>query len=161
MHPRLELRTSGDYELMEVADAISEIECAAFFTGLLTKSQSEQRRGVAEFQAHVLAALVAAIPCVSWQSECSAGTLHLDSIDICGRGDGYTVVIELDESRADQVAKKFLSRMAIMHDIKVLYVALCYPGTQSMNVSECRKYFGYCESLATRLGGSFAGFIIE
>lgn len=160
MYPRLELRTSGDYELMAVVDAISEIECAPFFTGLLTKSQSEQRNGVADFQAHVLATLEAAIPYVSWQSECMAGTRHLDSIDICGRGDGYMVVIELDKHRADQVAKKFLSRMAILNDIKVLYVALCYPGTQAMNENECRKYFGYCESLATRLGGSFAGFII-
>lgn len=161
MHPRLELRTSGDYELMAVAEAISEIECASFFTGFLTKSQSEQRVDITKFQAHVIAALETAIPHVKWQPERTAGSRQLDSIDICGCGDGYMVVIELDKHRADQVAKKFLSRMAILHDIKVLYVALCYPGTAAMNAGECRKYFGYCESLATRLGSSFAGFIIE
>ena len=71
------------------------------------------------------------------------------------------MAIELDKNRADQVAKKFVSRMAILPTTTVYFISLCYPGTEMMNKSECAKYFGYCATLAHRMGSHYAGLIIE
>ena len=84
-----------------------------------------------------------------------------DSIDIFGEGKGFVVAIELDKNRADQVAKKFVSRMAMLPPTKIYFISLCYPGTQNMNKPECRKYFSYCSTLALRMGNHYAGFIIN
>ena len=71
------------------------------------------------------------------------------------------MVIELDKNRADQVAKKFVSRMALIPSTTVYFVSLCYPGTENMNKAECEKYFGYCAALSNRMGCHYAGFNIE
>ena len=69
-----------------------------------------------------------------------------DSADIWfgSYGQGYELIIEIDATRADQVAKKMLSRFC--YSVKVgkkplIYVALLYKGTASMNPEECKKYF--------------------
>jgi len=67
-----------------------------------------------------------------------------EAIDVFGKTDSALVVIELDKNRADQVAKKFVSRSATFKNEKIYYISLCYPGTDRMNLSECVKYFGYC-----------------
>ena len=84
-----------------------------------------------------------------------------DSIDIFGSNKDICIVIELDKHRADQVAKKFLSRNSLLIDKNLFYISLCYPGTSNMNSSECIKYFGYCKKLSKRMGNEYAGFIIE
>jgi hypothetical protein len=71
------------------------------------------------------------------------------------------VVIELDKHRADQVAKKFVSRIAILPPTTIYFISLRYPGTDDMNRPECEKYFSYCEILASKMGHHYAGFIIE
>jgi hypothetical protein len=64
-----------------------------------------------------------------------------DRIDIFGevKNIKLNVVIELDAHRADQVAKKFLSRQALFHEKNLIYISLCYPGTNNMSQNECIK----------------------
>lgn len=82
-----------------------------------------------------------------WMIEYEPSEATKDRIDIYGRpktNSDYSVVIELDTHRADQVAKKFLSRLALLIDKKIIYLSLCYPGTKKMSIKECEKYFKYC-----------------
>lgn len=96
----------------------------------------------------------------------------------------YTVIIEIDATRADQVAKKMMSRFswAIQtqkkiygregNDIKeeisipadsIVYVSLLYPGTNAMNPEECKKYFVMGAEVLTKLNSNniFIGYIIS
>lgn len=70
----------------------------------------------------------------------------------------WFVVIEFDSARADQVAKKFVSRIAQVPNENLVYVAYCYPGTKSMNLSEVNKYFMYMKTISQGLNlGGFVG----
>lgn len=84
-----------------------------------------------------------------------------DSIDIFGGCQYGNIVIELDSNRADQVAKKFVSRSVLCGDANFLYVSYCYGGTKVMEKSEneVMKYFRYCSALATRMGFGYAAFV--
>ena len=74
-----------------------------------------------------------------------------DKADIYASNDDEEIIIELDTIRADQVAKKALSRFCFpivnADNRKFIYVALLYPGTNSMNGNECQKYFHYASTL--------------
>ena len=98
---------------------------------------------------------------------------------------GYTVIIEIDATRADQVAKKMMSRFfwTILHQGKtplrnemsrnemssfsdntpIVYVSLLYPGTNAMNPEECKKYFVMGAEVLTKLNSDniFIGYIIS
>ena len=93
---------------------------------------------------------------------------------------GYTVIIEIDATRADQVAKKMMSRFfwTILHQGKtplrnemscfpdntpIVYVSLLYPGTNAMNPEECKKYFVMGAEVLTKLNRDniFIGYIIS
>jgi len=64
----------------------------------------------------------------------------------------YNLVVEFDATRADQVAKKFLSRAAVLKNQQLIYMSFCYPRRKSMNRNEVLKYFDYQASLADSLG---------
>jgi hypothetical protein len=115
---------------------------------------------VEAFQRLTESLLVATIPDITWNREYCPSRQSRDSIDIFGKGKEFVVVIELDKYRADQVAKKFVSRMAILPETIIYFISLCYPGTDKMNKSECEKYFNYCSMLAVRMNNHYAGFII-
>jgi len=77
------------------------------------------------------------------------------------------LIIEIDATRADQVAKKLVSRLCYHivspHNNKpLLYVALLYQGTKDMNKDECVKYFTFCNEIVFRMkdGSQFIGCII-
>ena len=123
-------------------------------------NQQEQKLIVDNFQISMCLKLTQAVPDVKWEQEYSPHSARRDSIDIYGKGSNLCVVIELDKHRADQVAKKFVSRSALFN-IPIFYISLCYPGTSRMNPSECIKYFGYCKNVSKRMGNDYAGFIIE
>jgi hypothetical protein len=161
MKPRLSVISDSDDFLKSLVACIGSIECSQFFSTHLGKSQPEQKQLVAGFQSSTASTLGSAIQDVEWNLEYCPSSTNRDSIDIFGRGAGFVVVIELDKSRADQVAKKFISRIALLPSIKIYFVSLCYPGTDRMNSSECEKYFGYCSALALRTGNHYAGFIVE
>ena len=62
----------------------------------------------------------------------------------------WEIIIEIDTARADQVAKKIVSRFYHILESpwqNKIYVALCYPGTKKMNSNECEKYVGYGEGI--------------
>lgn len=91
--------------------------------------------------------------------------------------EGYTVIIEIDATRADQVAKKMMSRFfwampnrqgspidnAVTPGNRVVYVSLLYPGTEKMNPEECKKYFVMGAEVLTKLNSDaiFIGYIIS
>ena len=77
-----------------------------------------------------------------------------DSVDIYGKNDDAEIYIELDSWRADQVAKKMVSRFSNIiksGSKQVVYVAVCYPGTKHMNLEECKKYFGYGQNILSMI----------
>lgn len=69
----------------------------------------------------------------------------------------WFIVVEFDSARADQVAKKFVSRIAQIPNESMIYIAFCYPGTNKMNLSEVNKYFTYMETISKNM--QLAGFI--
>jgi len=162
MNPRLStISTQSSNVLNEIVSCVSNIECSSFFMGHLGKSQGDQKIIVNSFQDKVITELSIYLPAINWQTEYSPNQARRDSIDIYGEGDGFVVAIELDKNRADQVAKKFVSRMALLPNKKIYFISLCYPGTAKMNKPECVKYFGYCSGLATRMGNEYAGILVE
>ena len=115
---------------------------------------------VRDLQRAIKAALEIDLPRVEWSEEHTPNLEYRDRIDIFGKGKNFAVVVELDATRADQVAKKFVSRLAILPPTQVYYLSVCYPGTRNMNQEECRKYFEFCSTLARRMGCQYAGFLI-
>jgi nitrate reductase NapAB chaperone NapD len=90
------------------------------------------------------------IPELTWDIEHKITEERKDAIDIYGEDNNrkLCVVIELDAHRADQVAKKFLSRSSLLLDKNLIYISLCYEGTKNENSNECKKYFEYCEKIS-------------
>ncbi len=97
-------------------------------------------------------------------SECTKSFQFDDEVPAVGARDRFdllgsipnkafpgAIVIEVDAHRADQVAKKFVSRSALLKDEPLVYVAIVYPGTKNMNSIECGKYFKYCSWLSEML----------
>jgi len=162
MFPKLQVVSSPmDEVLRRITSIIEDIACQPYFLDHLTKSQIEQKEIVCAFQREVYTEMFVRFDGLLWFREMTPNRDSLDAVDIYGENDEFVVVIELDKHRADQVAKKFVSRMAIMPNKKIYYVSLCYPGTKSMSKSECVKYFKYCSNLALRMGNEFLGFTIE
>ncbi|EGR0923743.1 hypothetical protein EIB96_14030 [Vibrio parahaemolyticus] len=162
LFPKLQVISNPDDEVLQRLNSIIEaLPCQPYFTDHLTKSQVEQRKIVAAFQKELYHELFVEFSGVTWFREFSPCSTSSDAIDIYGENEDFVVAIELDKHRADQVAKKFVSRMAIMPNKKIYYVSLCYPGTTSMSKPECIKYFGYCNNLALRMQNEYLGFMVE
>lgn len=153
-------------DLIEVAEQIKECitnNIPSVLRTLITQNQKRQKAIIFDFQMRLVDALSTCIPEIVWEYEHRMNERLKDSIDIFGVSTSYVVIMELDKPRADQVAKKILSRIANYMDIPVLYVALCYPGTKSMNSNECRKYFSYGRNIMKRLNNNsmFMGCILD
>ena len=93
-----------------------------------------------------------------------------DRADVYAATDDYEIIIEIDATRADQVAKKFVSRLCyhilfsrLKGRKKLIYAALLYKGTDNMNVDECLKYFSFCNEIIKNLNddSSFLGCVIS
>lgn len=162
MKPLLQVRSvNTDSLLDQIIKAIESVECKSYFSDHIGKSQSDQKEIVSSFQKAVCDSLANRVTSAEWQLEYLPSTNARDSIDIFGQAESSVIAIELDKHRADQVAKKFVSRVAILPNTKVYFVSLCYPGTANMSKPETVKYFGYCSNLAQRMGNVYAGFTIE
>ncbi len=92
----------------------------------------------------------------------------LDRADVYAKYGDFEIIIEIDATRADQVAKKFVSRFSYhllsrQAKTKLIYVALLYPGTGSMSTDECIKYFSFGDAIVSQLGkpSAFIGCIIK
>ncbi len=162
LKPALQIKSkNADSLLNEIQLVIESVDCRGYFSDHIGKSQSEQKVIVSRFQAELLVKLSNQIELAQWQSEYNPISESRDSIDIYGQTENAVIAIELDKHRADQVAKKFISRMAILPNTKVYFISLCYPGTANMSKPETLKYFGYCSNLSERMGNVYAGFTVE
>jgi len=70
------------------------------------------------------------------------GCAYNDRCDVFVETSEFCFMVEIDTTRADQVAKKMLSRYYYSRKISkpVIYLCLLYPGTSKMNPNECVKY---------------------
>lgn len=104
-----------------------------------------------------------------------------DKLDIVGfplTEGNPLIVIELDKTFAQQVAKKSLGRMGGLLDDDLnekfknynkscLYISLCYPGTPKMPRTENEKYMRFTQNICREIskGGTYkfeyAGLLIE
>ena len=162
MKPVLQMKSADNDGFLESLIAcITSLNCASHFADHLGRQQTEQAAIVQRFQFALRTALASAFPSMRWSLEYLPNPSAKDSIDIFGTGEQMSVVIELDKHRADQVAKKFVSRSAMFTREKIYYISICYPGTERMSLPECVKYFGYCASLSARIGNVYAAFVIQ
>jgi len=162
MKPLLHVTSGKDRFLQDLVECVSSVDCSEFFANNIGTLQREQRKIVLGFQTMLINHLRRAFKAVEWKHEYRHNSALRDSIDIFGMDGCRLIAIELDKNRADQVAKKFVSRMAFLPSTESIYfLSLCYPGTARMNKTECVKYFDYCKTLAIRLGSHYAGFIIQ
>lgn len=161
MNPELIVKSGDDAVLRTIFSYILGIECSPFFSNHIGKTPPDQKVIVRDFQRRTESVLSGAMPNVKWSMEHCPSQEYRDSIDIFGKEREYVVAIELDKPRADQVAKKFVSRMAILPPTTIYFISLCYPGTEKMDEAECEKYFRYCSTLARRMGIHYAGLMIR
>jgi len=157
------LLVSSSQRLSGIADHIGRLACGQYFRLHLGLSQGQQKVIVGQFQDALLDHLRSGFGQFQWSKEHAPSHNHDDAIDIFGTDGASIIAIEIDKPRADQVAKKFLSRMALLHPLgkPIYYLAVCYPGTEKMSQPECLKYFSYCQILANELGHEYGGFIIQ
>jgi hypothetical protein len=154
-------------KIMEIIKAVETKDLQ-----LISLDQKSQKGIIDIFQNQVHASLDKILPNMNWRSPHKLTQERKDEADIYGtfnsEGDEGAVIIELDKWRADQVAKKFVSRFALTLERPLIYIALCYGGTPDMNKRECEKYFVYCRSICNsftklnlRARKRFHGHIIE
>ena len=87
-----------------------------------------------------------------------------DKCDVFVETTHYIVIVELDATRADQVAKKMLSRYfyAEKSNKPTVYICLLYPGTDHMKPNECIKYMNMGKDVLLRMNSSnrfIGGFV--
>lgn len=128
-----------------------ELLCAAIKNSLdELKRIGESFKGhswVDVFQKTLTVYLKNTIKKYSWTPEMlKSGRAEGDRVDIFGRAKGQPDwIIEIDATRADQVAKKFLSRLALWgleEKRSIEYVAILYPDTQK-GKNTCEKFIRY------------------
>ena len=147
-----------------IKDAIKKIP------SLPTLSKRYTPSIIQRFQEQLLSDLSQRVTEIQWEMEYKMFFDKRDRIDIYGQSPDTTnnnsidfiVIIEIDNTRADQVGKKIASRFAFAGNTSCLYVAICYPGNKS-NKKECQKYFQYGTSLLKKLNpdSEFLGIIIN
>lgn len=85
---------------------------------------------------------------IQWDKEVRIYTGNGDRVDIYGDCiPDFQVIIEIDASRADQIAKKTASRFPKAIGCKTIYVAILYPRPDSSSKTECDKYCKYGKTL--------------
>jgi hypothetical protein len=133
--------------IIEIVTAVETTD----LQNLISLKQIPQKQTVDIFQSRIHSNLVKILPNMNWRPQHKLTKERQDAVDIYGTFSSENregaVIIELDKWRADQVAKKFVSRFALTLEQPLIYIAFCYGGTEHMNKSECNKYFNYCESI--------------
>lgn len=88
-----------------------------------------------------------------------------DKCDVFIETKKYIVIVEIDATRADQVAKKMLSRYYYAEKNKkpTVYICLLYPGTEKMDTNECLKYMNMGKDILLSMNSSnrFIGAFID
>lgn len=120
----------------------------------ILRDNNNDHSAIKAFQEAVVQEMNTVTNSSDWDKEIVLIEGQKDRIDILGRdAKDYEWVIEIDTQRADQVAKKALSRIAVKSANKkpFNYVAILYPRKEYNNINECIKYLRYaklfCETL--------------
>lgn len=168
--PQLNEHNKQEYPPMHIDKYIHEIKLCiknnipTNLRSLTKHTQSEQKTIITVFQNQLLKVFTNSIHSIEWNKEYKIGGRR-DSIDIYGKDkkSNYNIIIELDKPRADQVAKKILSRIANYLNEPFIYIAICYPGTDKMNLNECIKYFEYGKKIVNNINrnAKLIGCIID
>jgi len=120
----------------------------------LNRTAPNGHDNIKEYQKDICEELSKTVPNYLWKIEYKADQSAQDSIDIYGkpkRNKNKQVVIEIDASRKDQIATKFMSRLSLVGLNKpLLYVALLYPDTQR-DINTCKKYIKYAYKIAKKI----------
>jgi len=162
VYPKLYESSHSDNEIYnKVISIIKIFESKSYFNNLIGLDSKTQKKIVTNFQKDLKSFLEKNIVNSTWYLEYKPNLNQKDSIDIYGEFNNFSIIIELDKHRADQISKKFLSRTALFINKNILYVSLCYGGTSNMPVQEAKKYFKYCRILSEHIKNTYAGFIIE
>ena len=136
--------------LERIIEVVTKVETTDL-QNLISIKQIPQKEVIDIFQSQVHANLAKILPKMNWRSQHKLTQERQVAVDIYGNFSSENrqgaVIIELDKWRADQVAKKFVSRFALTLEQPLIYIALCYGGTKYMNKDECNKYFDYCTSI--------------
>jgi hypothetical protein len=145
----------------KILNSLQGLDCEKYVFELTNLTQPEQKIKVTELQNFILEILKEKHSDFNWKTEYKVSNKRGDAIDIFGEKGNEILIIELDKWRADQVAKKIISRTALMIDKKIGFISLCYAGTESMNKSEVIKFFKYGNIIQSKLNNYYAGMIIE
>lgn len=140
-----------DETILSISKALESADCSAIIEKSTSSNQKDKQKYIRAFQSK-LASHLKEYTGYKWETEKSASFDKKVSIDIYGEVNDYRVIIEIDTIRADQIAKKFVSRAALCIDQPLIYVILLYPGTESMNKEECLSYMSYCNDILTKIG---------
>jgi hypothetical protein len=163
MKIRIKERTNNLLEnnwFEKIVNSLKDLDCEFFVKGLTKLSQSEQKVKVESLQNYIVEFLRKEHSDFNWITEHRVSEKR-DSIDIFGERNNEIIIIELDKWRADQVAKKLISRTALMIDEKIGFISLCYAGTEKMSKPECIKFFKYGNIILSKMNNYYAGLIIE
>lgn len=162
MNPKVyTISTNENLLFTSIVDCISSFDSSNFFSDHIGSTQQEQRTQVRLFQYALLGKLQTEIDSINWVQEYSPHISKGDKIDIYGEKDNIAVAIELDKWRADQVAKKFVSRTALLENKDLYYISVCYSGTEKMSFTECVKYYDYCFTLSKKMTILYAGLALR
>jgi len=161
MYPKLYEQTIlKDIIHEDIINHITNFNTQIYFINLIGKKQSDQKQIIKKFQNDLYNSLKIKFQTIYWELEHKPNINVRDAVDIFGKYNDISIIIELDKHRADQVAKKFISRNALFSNENIFYISLCYPGTSNMPINETKKYFNYCKILSNKLNNDYAGFII-
>ena len=93
------------------------------------------------------------------------GQKFKDSIDILGKIPGRNCIIEIDAVRHDQIAAKFVSRLALwgLDDEPIDYVAILYDSTQESGLQAAQKYVQYMYDILKKINpkSSLIGIYVD
>lgn len=117
---------------------------------------ASKRQAVKDFQNYICDELNRRTSSKKWIREYKhPHRIENDKVDIYNFINEYHWIIEIDASRADQVAKKAFSRFALYGTGKsktsFFYVAIIYPGTKFMSVNEVIKFSTYGDDIAKKM----------
>ena len=125
----------------------------------LNRNNLNDHQYIDKYQKNICDELNKTIPDYSWEIECQINPLVKDRIDILGMPKdkkGEKWIIELDATRHDQIAAKFMSRLNLIGlKEQFVYVALLYPATKG-TVNMSKKYIKYAHNIAKKIKKSSA-----
>lgn len=144
---------SNDQKILDGIEQAAK-KFSNYLVNHLNRTDPNNHSNIKKYQEDIYAELKETVRDYLWKMEEKATSSVQDRIDIYGkskRNENKQVVIEIDASRHDQIATKFISRLSLVGLNKpLLYVALLYPDTQN-NINTCKKYIRYANNIAKQI----------